>query len=191
MSASGLDVLLTLTVGLAGGLVAHRCRLPGGTIIGALVAVAVLHVAVAGLNPLGPAFRTAAQIAIGGAIGATLTRSPLKAVFHVLGPALLVIGILLGTSIGLAFAMAALTDLPLVTALFALAPGGASDMAAAALQLDADVGAIAAIHVVRQVAVFVIVVGAFTHFLTPKVVHDKSTDRNRRSLRVRRRSRPR
>lgn len=163
-----LSIVLTLAVGLLGGGVAHRCHLPGGTIIGALVAVAVLHVTVPDLSSLGPGFRTAAQIGIGGSIGVTLTRSPLRAVGTVLLPVLLVIAVLLATSLGLAFAVAASTDLPLVTSLFALAPGGASDMAAAALQLDADVGAIAAIHVVRQVIVFVLLVGAFTHYLTPR-----------------------
>ena len=173
MNGPWADVALTLVVGLAGGLFAKQCRLPGGTIIGALVAVAVLHVTLPDLDSLGPGFRIAAQIAIGASIGVALTRSPLKAVYRVLGPALLVIGILLGTAIGLAFAMAALTDMPQVTALFSFAPGGASDMATAALQLDADVGTIAAVHVVRQIAVFVIVVGAFTHFLTPKVSRDE------------------
>lgn len=191
MSTPVVDIIVTLVVGLAAGVVAHRLRLPGGAIIGALAAVAVLHVSVPGMEPLGPGFRISAQIAIGAAIGVTLTRSPLKAVYRVLGPALLVIAILLGTSIGLAFTMAAVSDLPLVTALFSFAPGGASDMAAAALQLDADVGAIAAIHVVRQVAVFVIVVGAFNYYLRPEVTRDELEDpqRNRRSLRRRRRPR--
>jgi len=185
-----VDITVTLAVGLLGGTVAHRCKLPGGTIIGAIVAVAVLHVSMPGLEPLGPAFRTAAQIAIGCSIGVTLTRSPLRAVRTVLLPALLVIAVLLATSIGSAFAMAELTDLPLVTALFALAPGGASDMAAAALQLDADVGAIAAIHVVRQVGVFVLLVAAFTRYLTPKGTHDHDSRSHRRPRRLRQRTPP-
>jgi membrane AbrB-like protein len=159
------DVLLTLLVGTLGGVVAIRFRLPGGAIIGALFATATLHMLVTGLDALSPAFRTAAQIAIGGAIGATLTRSPLRAVARVFVPAMVAIGLLLGASIGLAFLVHYMTDLPSTTALFSLAPGGASDMASAALKLDVDVALIAAIHVVRQIAVFMILVGAFARLL--------------------------
>lgn len=158
-------ILLTLGVGLAGGLLARWLRMPGGTIMGALLAVAVLHMTVETLSPLPNAFRTVAQIMIGGVIGTTLKRSPLRALRAIALPVALSIAILIGASVALAVAFNALSGLPMVTALFSTAPGGASDMAAAALKLDADVALIAAIHVVRQIAVFVIVVTAFSRLL--------------------------
>lgn len=165
---SGL--LLTLGVGLGGGIIARQVRMPGGVIMGALLAVAGLHIAVETLAPLPPAFRTAAQIMIGGVIGTSLKRSPLRAVRSIALPAAFAIGILMSASVALAFAFNLVSGLPLVTALFATAPGGASDMAAAALKLNADVALIAAIHVVRQIAVFVIVVTAFSHVLSRRVI---------------------
>lgn len=163
-------MLLTLAVGLAGGLVARRLRLPGGVIMGSLIAVAALHIAVETLFPLPGAVRTAAQIMIGGVIGTTLRRSPLRAIGSIALPVAVSIAILVGSSVALAVAFNAVSGLPLVTALFATAPGGASDMAAAALKLDADVALIAAIHVVRQIAVFVIVVTAFSRLLRSRIV---------------------
>lgn len=169
-------ILLTLGVGLAGGLVARVLRLPGGVIMGALIAVAGLHIAVEALSPLPTVFRTAAQIMIGGVIGTTLTRSPVRALASIGGPVSVSIVVLVGGSVALAFAFNAVSGLPLVTALFSTAPGGASDMAAAALKLNADVALIAALHAVRQIVVFVIVVGAFSRLLrrpmvTPSAPH--------------------
>lgn len=166
MSGTG-GVVLTLLVGVLGGVTARRLRMPGGAILGSLLAVAGLHLLLEELEPLGPGFRTAAQIAIGGVIGSTLTRSPLRAVLAIGKQALLVLVILIGVSIGLALALTELTTFSLETSLFALAPGGASDMTSAALTLDANVGVIAAVHVVRQIVVFGIVSAAFAHFMTP------------------------
>ena len=42
----------------------------------------------------------------------------------------------------------------LVTAFLGLSPGGASEMAAAALDFHADAGVVAALHMVRQISVF-------------------------------------
>jgi uncharacterized membrane protein AbrB (regulator of aidB expression) len=46
------------------------------------------------------------------------------------------------------------TDMRLITALLGLSPGGASEMAAAALDFHADAGVVAALHMVRQISVF-------------------------------------
>lgn len=170
-------MILTLAVGFAGGFLAQRLRLPGGAIIGALVSAAALHMAIGTLEPLPTPFRTVAQIMIGGVIGTTLTRSPLSALRPIALPAGVAILVLVSTGVSLAFAFQMASGLPIVTALFSMAPGGASDMTAAALKLDADVGLIAAIHVVRQIAVFVIVVSVFSRVLgrggsiTPSAPH--------------------
>ncbi len=158
-----LSIAITLATGGLGGLVARGFRLPGGTIMGAMIAVAAIHIAWEALLPLSSTFRTVAQILIGAVIGGTLKRSPLQALRAIALPALSVLTLLVGSAILLAISFNWASKLPIATAVFATMPGGASDMAAAALHFKADVGLIAAIHVIRQVVVFMIVVPIFAH----------------------------
>jgi uncharacterized protein len=155
------SVIISLLAGVAGGLLSRRLALPGGPMFGALFATAAAHLALGSLDPLSPAFRTAAQILLGAVIGTALTRSPWRALREIGRPVLLTLAVLIGTALAAGFALAAVSELGLLTALFSAAPGSASDMAAAALHFDADVPLIAAFHTVRQLVVFVIVVGLF------------------------------
>jgi membrane AbrB-like protein len=156
------SVIISLLAGVAGGLLSRRLALPGGPMFGALFATAAAHLALGSLDPLSPAFRTAAQILLGAVIGTALTRSPWRALREIGRPVLLTLAVLIGTALAAGFALAAVSELGLLTALFSAAPGSASDMAAAALHFDdADVPLIAAFHTVRQIVVFVILVGLF------------------------------
>jgi uncharacterized protein len=152
-----VSIVATLAVSCTAGLIALRFRLPGGVIVWALAAAAALHLAVAGLEPLPGAFRTAAQILIGIAIGTEITRSPLRAVYDVrVAPAVEMAAVVLLCA-GAGLVLAALTPLDPRTALFALAPGGASDMAVAATWFGLDAALVAGFQVVRQLLVLVVV----------------------------------
>ncbi|MGP4017719.1 AbrB family transcriptional regulator [Saccharopolyspora sp. 5N708] len=141
----------------AAGLIALRFRLPGGVIVWALAAAASLHLAVADLEPLPGAFRTAAQILIGVAIGTEITRSPLRALHDVRGALAVEMAAVVLLCAGAGCLLAALTPLDASTALFALVPGGASDMAVAAVWFGLDAALVAGFQVVRQLLVFVVV----------------------------------
>jgi membrane AbrB-like protein len=163
---SGLSAAaVSLLAGAAGGLLARRLRAPGGAILGALLATAAVHLALTELPPLGSGFRTAAQILMGAVLGTTLTRSPLRVLREVVWPVIGALSILIASALAAGAALVAVSSLSTSTALFSTAPGGASDMAAAALQLGGDVPLIAAFHVVRQVLVFVVLVAVFSHVL--------------------------
>lgn len=160
------STVISLSVGTACAAVGRALRLPGGALIGAMVGTASLHLVFEGLAPLSPGFRTAAQILIGAAIGSSIKRDALRALRPVAGPALLVVAaiVLVGFSSGVG--LAAVTDLPLITTLFSTAPGGASDMSAAALQFDADIALITAFHLVRQIAVYTIMAAVLSRHVT-------------------------
>jgi uncharacterized protein len=152
-----LSIGATLAASSVAGLLALRVRLPGGVIVWALAAAAALHLAVAGLEPLPAGFRTAAQILIGIAIGSEITRSPLRAVYDVrLALAVQMAAIALLCA-GAGLLLARFTPLDPRIALFALAPGGASDMAVAAVWFGLDAALVAGFQVVRQLLVFVAV----------------------------------
>lgn len=158
---------ISVVVGTTAGVLARRWRLPGGPMIAALLAVGVLHVSVSDLHPLDPAFRTGAQIAIGGVLGTTLARGPLLSLRKVAVPVLAVLALLIGAALGIGLAVHAITGMSLVTALLSFAPGGAADMSAAALQLNGDVALTASVHVVRQIIIFVVLTALFSRFLPP------------------------
>jgi uncharacterized protein len=151
------SIAATLAVSSAAGLIALRFRLPGGVIVWALAAAAALHLAVIGLEPLPEAFRTAAQILIGIAIGTEITRSPLRAVYDVRVALAVEMAAIVLLCAGAGLLLAALTPLDPHTAFFALAPGGASDMAVAAVWFGLDAALVAGFQVVRQLLVFVVV----------------------------------
>ena len=150
------SILLTLAVSALAGAAAARWKLPGGVIVWALLASAALHISVADLAPVPSAFRTAAQILIGVAIGTTITRSPLRALYAVRGPLALCMTLLLAGCVTAGLLLAQLTPLGPPTAVFALAPGGASDMAVASLYFELDAALVAGFQVVRQLFVFLV-----------------------------------
>jgi uncharacterized protein len=152
-----VSIAATLAVSSVAGLVALRLRLPGGLIVWALAAAAALHLTVPGLEPLPAAFRTAAQILIGISIGTEITRSPLRAVYDVRGALAVEMAAVALLCAGAGLLLARLTALDPRTALFALAPGGASDMAVAAVWFGLDAALVAGFQVVRQLLVFVVV----------------------------------
>lgn len=157
MSGDVWTIGLTLAVSGLAAAVAVRLRLPGGALIWALAAAAGLHISVAELGPLPAAFRTLAQILIGITIGTTVTRSPLKAVWALRGQLGLCLGLLLAACVGSGLLLARVTPLGPATGIFAVAPGGANDMAVASVHFGLDAALIAGFQVVRQLLVFVIV----------------------------------
>ena len=160
-----LSLLITIAAGAIGGWLGHRLGVPSGALFGSILVAGVVNMSVDGLVPLDPRFRLGAQIAIGTVLGASLTRSPFAALRPVLVPVTIAVAAILATAGGVAVVVHEVTGLPLITSLFAFAPGGASEMTSAALNLDANVPLIAAIHVLRQVVVFVVVGSALTYCL--------------------------
>ncbi len=162
-----VSILLTLLVSAVAGATAARWRLPGGVIVWALGASAALHIAVTQLAPMPSALRTVAQILIGVAIGTTITRRPLRALYAVRWALAVCMALLLTGCVAAGLLLARLTPLDPATAVFALAPGGAGDMAVAASYFELDAALVAGFQVVRQLFVFVVVPVLFAVLPSP------------------------
>ncbi len=139
------------TAAAAGGLL-QLIGVPAGMLIGAIAGVSAL--ALSGVRvPRYPRLKQAVQILVGTAVGATLGRDSL----HLLGAVavqvlvsvllLLVVGVLCG--IWLVWR----TDLDLITALPATAPGGMVEMVLVSETLGSGGPIVAAIHLLRVLAV--------------------------------------
>ena len=151
-----IDTIVVLVIGALGGLAGSRLRIPGGSMLGAMGAVGTMQLTAETSFEIGPLWGTLGQLLVGAVIGSTLDRRLIESFRSVLIPGLVAVAVMVfsGLLIGASFAVLGLID-PL-TALFGLAPGGFAEMTAAAVSLGASGPLVASMHLVRVVAVLVL-----------------------------------
>lgn len=150
------DTVIVLALGAVGGLLGSSLKIPGGSMLGAMGAVGAVQLTAASPMQVAPQWGILGQLLVGAVIGSTLDRRMVRSFRSVLLPGVFAVGsmVLSGIVIGVSFALLGLTD-PL-TALFGLAPGGFAEMTAAAISLGASGPLVASMHLVRVVAVLVL-----------------------------------
>ena len=145
-----LLLLLTLALGAVGGLLLFKLKVPGGMIVGAMVAVAVLNVLTekAYLPPLA---RTITQILAGGYVACTVSQDDIRRFPKLFKPYLLVILSYLFLNLLCGFIIWKITPhITLFTALMCCVPGGMTDLPIIAADMGADVTKVAALQFVRM-----------------------------------------
>ncbi|MFN7758479.1 MAG: AbrB family transcriptional regulator [Betaproteobacteria bacterium] len=155
-SASLPRLLLTVLAALAGALLAVWVHLPLPWFTGPLLALAAVNIAGAHLPSL-PFARDAGQWIIGIALGLYFTPEVIRAVLHLAPWVLAATGFMLLLGLAGAWALRTLTGESGTTAFFAMAIGGASEMAAQAERHGARVDRVAAAHSLRIMLVALIV----------------------------------
>jgi membrane AbrB-like protein len=155
--AGMISMLIALCLGVVGGLLAVRIRVPTGDMVGPILLVGGANLLGADLGPLPPAFRQAAMLLIGTAVGAQVTANSLRQLRQVLLPAAAMIATLIGTGLLLGWALSEVTPLDPVTALLCGVPGGASTMPIIAHDLGGDIRLVAALQLTRQLVMLVII----------------------------------
>jgi membrane AbrB-like protein len=125
--------------------------------VGPILLVGSLNLLGADLGPLPAGLRYAAMLFIGTAVGAQVTLSSLRRLRQVLVPAAAMIAALIGTGLLLGWVLSVVTPLDLVTALLCGVPGGASTMPIIAHDLGGDIRLVAALQLVRQMVMLVII----------------------------------
>jgi hypothetical protein len=171
----GISIALTVAVvlifGSIGAIVGYRLLIPAGVLVGALIAVSIggAGAALLGLPQLSvpPGTYSLLQILLGLLVGFRMTREELREGAHALFPASLLAIIIVSASIGAALVAVPLTSLDAVTALFAAAPGGLTEMTAVGASFGADGAAVASVQLGR-VLLAVAVVDVILHRLQPK-----------------------
>ncbi len=142
--------------GLSGWIVGRASRLPGGTIIGPMLASAGLQLSGLGLGPLPYELVIMAQIVLGSTVGIRFRgEGPAMlrtALIHALGHVALMLVI---TVLCAAFLASAL-GLPFLTGTLAFAPGGLAEMSLLALALGLDVGFVATLHLARILVILLV-----------------------------------
>lgn len=154
-----------LAGGLITGLLALHVGVPAGDMIGPLLAIGGANLLGARLGPLTGDLRQVAMLLIGTAVGAQMSRQSLQRLRQIALPAAVVIVMLIAVGLLLGWGLSRVTPLDLATALLSNIPGGASTMSAVAHDLGGDTRLVAALHLTRQLVVFILVPSVFGYLL--------------------------
>lgn len=149
------QTLFPLLSALSAGFLASRFRLPGGSLIWSLLAAAAVTLGM-GLGSLPREVGLVGQLLLGAVLGSELSRVSFAAMRVFVAPLLAGLAALLVVSLAGGFLLAAMTSLPLVSALLATMPGGATDAVVFADAAGPDGAAVAAVHMTRQLLVVVV-----------------------------------
>jgi uncharacterized protein len=150
-----------LIFGAVGVVVGYRLPVPAGVLVGTLVAVGIGGggVVLLGLPHLSvpPGTYSLLQILLGMLVGFRMSREGLREGAQALLPASLLAAIIIPASIVASLAAASITSLDVVTALFAAAPGGLTEMTTVGASFGADGAAVASVQLVRVILAVVVV----------------------------------
>lgn len=166
-----MNILITVLVGTIGGIFALKLKLPAGAMVGSMVFVAIFNI-LTGEAYFPQNVRIITQIAAGAFIGAGINRRDILDLKNMIKPAILMVSSMIIMDVILGFIMHKLTNLDLITSLFACAPGGLMDMSLVSADLGADASKVAILQMVRLMCVFTV--------LTPIIKHVSSLDLKRR-----------
>ena len=143
-----MNIVLTFLAGAIGGLIAKKCRVPGGMLVGAILATALLNVSFSTASIPGWS-RLCAQILAGAFSACNVTLSDVKNMPRLIRPILLVLGTFLALNLSVGFLMYRITGFNLITCLFCLIPGSLSNTPLISADYGADVPTVAVLQLVR------------------------------------------
>lgn len=147
-----LDLALLAIAGTAGGYGAEKLRLPGGWMIGGLVASAALYLSGTVTTHLWPELVAGVTVMLGAIAGSRFRPGDLALLPYLAKPALVAFAIAMGVSLAAASLVSALLGVRFIQALLAFAPGALDALVIIAFTLNIDPAYVAAHHVVRFVA---------------------------------------
>lgn len=174
ISVSAIEVVgpwraaLTLACGLISGLLALRAGVPSGDLIGPILVIGGANLMGAGLGPLADDFSMVAQVLIGISVGLQMSRESLYRLREVALPVVMAVAAIISVGLLLGWGLSRVTPLDVQTALLSSVPGGASTMPAVAHDLGGDMRVIAALHLTRQLIVFVVLPWILGYLLRQK-----------------------
>lgn len=150
-----IRILSTLIIGLIAGYLGYLTGLPAGALSFSLLVVTFLNVKT-DLIDLPITFRQIAQVAAGSLIGAGINRGDLSEISGMIIPIIYVLVGYIGASFVISYLITRFSEIDFISAMFASSPGGASDMALIASEINSDAPKIAVIQVFRLVLVIIL-----------------------------------
>jgi hypothetical protein len=153
-----MNYVWTLLIGLVGGWMGVKFRLPAGALIGALIAVGSVNALQLIPIPTLPAeCRFLLQVCLGIFLGTTVTGETVQALQELWRPALTGAAIMVVAGILSGLAISQWLGLERMTALLGSAPGGTSVMSLIALDMGVEGPVVAAMHLTRMLSVVLLI----------------------------------
>ena len=145
----GIELVTLLACAVIGVWVGQGLRLPAPRLVGPMLVSAVVHAT--GLSASAPPFEAVAvaQVVVGSSVGARFAGVPLRRVLRALAGSLGATVAMLLATLGVAAALAPVTDIGRGPIVLAFAPGGLAEMSLVALALGIETAFVASHHVVR------------------------------------------
>ncbi|MTI54706.1 MAG: membrane-spanning protein [Geosporobacter ferrireducens] len=142
---------MTILLGTFVGYLFSRFKIPGGMMVGSIVAVSLFNITT-GMAYIPAAGRLAAQIVAGAFIGVSVEKSDLSRLKFIIKPAIvLIIGMMI-LNIVSGLLIYRFSPLDLVTSLMCAVPGGMSDIPIISGDMGADASKVAVMQFIRLVA---------------------------------------
>lgn len=143
-----MELILTILVGAVGGAIGKRGRIPGGVMVGAMIAVTVFNV-ITGNAYVTHDERAFAQMIAGAFSGCMITRGDLRRMPKLAGPALWILGLFLLMALTIGGVLLRITSMSRITCYMALVPGSAVNTPIIAADYGSDVAAVAILQMTR------------------------------------------
>lgn len=144
-----MKLALTLSVALAAGILLVRMKVPGGMMVGAVLATTALHLGT-GLAEVPYAARFVAQSVAGAFIGCGIDRDSAGRILRLWKPALILLVCFFSLHLGLGLLIWRLSAADLLTSLMSSLPGGLSEVPLIAGDLGADAGQVLVLQFFRM-----------------------------------------
>ena len=143
-------ILLTMLVSLILGYIFLKLKIPGGLMVGSIVASTILNIST-GLAYMPPSSRVLAQLIAGAFIAIGLEKSDLYRLKHIFKPALVLIAGMLILNIISGFLIYYTSSMDLTTSFMSAVPGGMSDIPIISEEMGADSSKVTAMQFIRMV----------------------------------------
>ena len=148
-------IIFTLIVGIIGGYIGIKLKIPAGAMIGSMIFVGGYNVLTSGAHVTSN-FKLIAQIVIGCTIGLNFTMDSVLGLKKIIIPSIILVIGLTTLSVILGYTIHKFTGIDLPTALFSAAPGGLTDMTIMSESFGAKTHIVALLHLIRLTTVLTV-----------------------------------
>ena len=150
-----LRQIMTAVIGIIGGFIGKASGLPAGTLSFAMILVILVHINSSRLH-LERKYKRYVQVLSGTLIGLSISMDTVRSFGKIVMPALSLIFFYVAANYIISWAMAKTGKIDYISAMFASAPGGASDMALIATEIGGDSPKIALLQIIRLISCYTI-----------------------------------
>ena len=142
--------LLTLAIGAAVGYCFFKLKIPGGMMVGSIVAISILNITT-GRAYAPTSVRVIAQIIAGAFIGVGVEKSDIARIKYIIKPAGILLSGMLVLNIVTGLLIYKFSPLDLITSLMSAVPGGMSDIPIISADMGADASKVTVMQFLRLV----------------------------------------